>query len=83
MGQKNVVIDWDLPTFEEQIHAIASAAADASEWEGRCQLYQEIYQLSAQMETFLKGGGHVRDSAGNLITSWGEWLLAASEGRWP
>jgi hypothetical protein len=79
-----VTIDWDLPTFEEQLHTVAPAVAEASEWQGRWQLYQEIYQLSARMEEVLKDRSvHVRDSAGNLITSWGEWWLAAVEGRWP
>lgn len=84
MGQKNVVIDWELPTFEEQMIAIAPAVAEAAEWQARCELYQEIYQLSARIEAALETKRqHIRDREGRLITHFDEWLLAAEAGRWP
>lgn len=80
--------NWDLPTFEEQIHEIAPDVAAASEWQARHQMYQWIYELAASIDDFLgddfrRTSNHLRDSEGRLITHFDEWLLAAEAGRWP
>ena len=83
MGQKNVVIDWDLPTLEEQIIANNPAVAAAAEVQARAEMYQWLYVCIVQIDARLRRGEHLRDSRDRALFSFDQWLLAAERGEWP
>ncbi len=83
MGQKNVVIDWDLPTFEERLLKDNPAVAEAAEAEARHEMYQWLYVRIVDIDTRLRRGIHTRDCYGRLIEHFDQWLLAAERGEWP
>ena len=91
MGQKNVVIDWDLPTFEEQLLTDNPTLAAAAEAEARAEMHQWLSALAAAADDRLSRREHLRTRSGALITTFDQWLLAVecilneAEGRgeWP
>ena len=83
MGQRNVVVDWELLTIEEQLLRDNPALAAALESEARAEMHQWLYGGIAAIDAHLRRGVHLRDCAGRLITHFDQWLLAAERGEWP
>ena len=83
MGQRNVAIDWDLPTLEEQLLKDNPTLAAALEAEARAEMHQWLYVLIAAVDARLSRREHLRTTSGALITTFDQWLLAAERGERP